>query len=80
MRTTFVTKKGIVKRTPVSEYQNIRTNGIIALNLREDDELISVKVTDGTKIFYLVHQTVKLFDLKKRMLVLWDVQQVVFVV
>jgi DNA gyrase subunit A len=46
---TFVTKKGIVKRTPVSEYQNIRTNGIIALNLREDDELISVKVTDGTK-------------------------------
>ncbi|MDY0276467.1 MAG: DNA gyrase subunit A [Acholeplasma sp.] len=45
----FVTKKGIVKRTPVSAYQNIRTNGIIALSLREDDELISVRITDGTK-------------------------------
>ena len=45
----FVTKNGVVKRTPVSEYKNIRVTGIIALNLREDDELISVKVTDGTK-------------------------------
>ncbi len=45
----FVTKDGTVKRTPVSEYKNIRVNGIIALNLRDDDELISVKVTDGTK-------------------------------
>ncbi|VEU80013.1 DNA gyrase subunit A [Haploplasma axanthum] len=45
----FVTKRGVIKRTPVSEYQNIRTNGIIALTLREDDELISVRATDGTK-------------------------------
>ncbi|HHT55885.1 MAG TPA: DNA gyrase subunit A [Acholeplasma sp.] len=45
----FITKKGIVKRTPVVDYQNIRTNGIIALTLREDDELIVVGVTDGTK-------------------------------
>jgi DNA gyrase subunit A len=43
----FTTKKGVVKRTPISEYQNIRTNGIIALNLREDDELLAVKLTDG---------------------------------
>jgi DNA gyrase subunit A len=43
----FTTKKGVVKRTPVNEYQNIRTNGIIALNLREDDELLAVKLTDG---------------------------------
>ncbi len=46
---TFVTKKGIVKRTQISEYQNIRTNGIIALTLRENDELLSVKLTDGQK-------------------------------
>jgi DNA gyrase subunit A len=46
---TFVTKKGIVKRTPISEYQNIRTNGINAINLREDDELLTVSLTDGTK-------------------------------
>ncbi|MDY3196254.1 MAG: DNA gyrase subunit A [Paracholeplasma sp.] len=43
----FTTKKGIVKRTMVNEYQNIRTNGIIALGLKENDEVISVKVTDG---------------------------------
>jgi len=46
---TFITKKGVVKRTPISEYQNIRTNGIIALALREDDELLDVRLTDGTK-------------------------------
>ncbi|MBN3491054.1 DNA gyrase subunit A [Acholeplasma equirhinis] len=45
----FVTKKGIVKRTHISNYQNIRSNGIIALNLREGDELITVKSTDGAK-------------------------------
>ncbi|VEU83030.1 DNA gyrase subunit A [Acholeplasma hippikon] len=45
----FVTKKGIVKRTHISLYQNIRTNGIIALNLRENDELLTVKSTDGSK-------------------------------
>jgi DNA gyrase subunit A len=46
---TFVTKKGVVKRTHISEYQNIRTNGIIALTLRENDELLSVRLTDGQK-------------------------------
>jgi DNA gyrase subunit A len=45
----FVTKKGIVKRTKTSDYQNIRTNGIIALSLREDDELLCVRLTDGGK-------------------------------
>lgn len=46
---TFFTKKGVVKRTRVAEYQNIRTNGIIALTLREDDELLSVRITNGQK-------------------------------
>ena len=45
----FTTKKGIVKRTPISDYQNIRTNGIIALGLKENDELLSVKLTDGSQ-------------------------------
>jgi DNA gyrase subunit A len=44
-----VTKKGVVKRTPISDYQNIRTNGIIAINLREDDELLNVTLTNGEK-------------------------------
>ncbi|MFA5719725.1 MAG: DNA gyrase subunit A [Acholeplasmataceae bacterium] len=43
----FTTKKGIVKRTPVSQFQNIRISGIIAIGLREDDELFSVRVTDN---------------------------------
>ena len=43
----FTTKKGVVKRTPVSSYRNIRTTGIIAITLREGDELFSVKETEG---------------------------------
>lgn len=43
----FTTREGISKRTPVSNYANIRQNGLIAISLREDDELISVKLTDG---------------------------------
>ena len=42
----MVTKKGIAKKTPLSEYQNIRKNGLNAIVIREDDELIEVKVTN----------------------------------
>lgn len=45
----FTTKTGITKRTPVSQFANIRTNGLIAISLREDDDLISVRLTDGNK-------------------------------
>ncbi|WP_042478362.1 DNA gyrase subunit A [Bacillus ndiopicus] len=45
----FTTKTGITKRTPVSQFANIRTNGLIAISLREDDDLISVRLTDGKK-------------------------------
>lgn len=45
----FTTKSGVVKKTPVVEYKNIRTSGIIAINLRENDELLSVCLTDGNK-------------------------------
>ncbi len=44
----FATKKGIVKRTAIEEFDNIRQNGKIAIKLREDDELISVSKTDGS--------------------------------
>ena len=43
----FCTKNGIVKKTAVSEFENIRSNGKIAITLKENDELISVKKTDG---------------------------------
>ncbi|QMS84950.1 DNA gyrase subunit A [Candidatus Xianfuyuplasma coldseepsis] len=45
----FVTKKGVVKRTPVSDFQNIRTTGIKAINLRDGDELLAVRLTDGER-------------------------------
>jgi DNA gyrase subunit A len=45
----FTTKQGIAKRCPLSAFANIRTNGLIAINLREDDDVISVRLTDGTK-------------------------------
>lgn len=45
----FATKNGIVKRSLLEDYANIRNNGLIALYLRDGDELISVRLTDGTK-------------------------------
>ena len=45
----FATKRGVVKRTPVTDFKNIRTSGIKAINLREDDELLAVRLTDGDK-------------------------------
>lgn len=50
----MATKKGMVKKTPMNEYANIRKTGLQAINLREDDELIEVKVTDNTKDIFLV--------------------------
>ena len=43
----FCTQKGIIKRTNISEFENIRTNGKIAITLKENDELISAKITEG---------------------------------
>jgi DNA gyrase subunit A len=45
----FATKQGIVKKTPINDYSNIRKGGLIAIHLREDDDLIGVKLTDGNK-------------------------------
>ncbi|WP_127587576.1 DNA gyrase subunit A [Paenibacillus koleovorans] len=45
----FATKNGIVKKTPLDDYSNIRKGGLIAINLREDDDLIGVKLTDGNQ-------------------------------
>ncbi|MFW5632796.1 MAG: DNA gyrase subunit A, partial [Acetivibrio ethanolgignens] len=50
----MATKYGIVKKTPIREYANIRKTGLQAINLREEDELIEVKVTDSNKDIFLV--------------------------
>jgi DNA gyrase subunit A len=43
----FATKQGTVKKTPVSDFANVRSNGIIAINLDDNDKLIGVRLTDG---------------------------------
>ena len=50
----MATKKGIVKKTKLSEYENIRKTGLAAINLREDDQLIEVKKTDDKEDIVLV--------------------------
>jgi len=52
----MVTRKGVIKKTSLADYQNIRSNGIIAINIDEGDELLDVILTDGTKrIFIATH-------------------------
>ncbi|MCI9174580.1 MAG: DNA gyrase subunit A [Lachnospiraceae bacterium] len=50
----MATKNGIVKKTPVADYANVRKKGLAAITLREEDELIEVKMTDNTKDIILV--------------------------
>ncbi|WP_330584714.1 DNA gyrase subunit A [Parablautia muri] len=50
----MVTKNGIVKKTSIVEYSNVRKNGLAAINLRDDDELIEVKITDKDTEIFLV--------------------------
>ena len=50
----MVTKNGIVKKTSVMEFKNIRKNGLKAINIREDDELIEVKTTDKDSEIFIV--------------------------
>jgi DNA gyrase subunit A len=45
----FATKSGVVKKTPIEEYLHIRKVGLIAISLREDDELVGVRLTDGNR-------------------------------
>src|SRR5918997_1797605 len=52
----MVTRKGVIKKTSLAEFQNIRTNGINAVNVDDGDELLDVILTDGTKrIFIATH-------------------------
>lgn len=52
----MVTRKGVIKKTSLADFQNIRTNGIIAINIDDGDALLDVVLTDGTKrIFIATH-------------------------
>lgn len=50
----MVTKRGIVKKTSIMEFSNVRKNGLAAINLRDDDELIEVKTTSSETDIFLV--------------------------
>ncbi|HEY0380162.1 MAG TPA: DNA gyrase subunit A [Pyrinomonadaceae bacterium] len=52
----MVTRKGVIKKTSLADFQNIRSNGIVAINIDEGDEVLDVVLTDGTKrIFIATH-------------------------
>ena len=49
----FATKEGLIKKTPLSAYGNVRSGGINAINLESEDELLSVRITDGSRQIFL---------------------------
>ncbi len=49
----MMTKNAMIKKTPYSEFANLRKNGLIAITLKEDDELVAVELTDGTQSLIL---------------------------
>lgn len=49
----FATRNGLVKKTPLSDYGNVRNGGIIAINLEDKDELLSAQITDGTRQIFI---------------------------
>jgi DNA gyrase subunit A len=49
----FATRQGLVKKTALSAYSNVRSGGIIAINIENGDELLSVRVTDGTRQIFI---------------------------
>ncbi|MCM1430045.1 MAG: DNA gyrase subunit A [Muribaculaceae bacterium] len=49
----MATRNGLVKKTPIRDYENIRKTGLAAINLRDDDKLIEVKITDNTEDIFM---------------------------
>jgi DNA gyrase subunit A len=49
----FTTRKGTVKKTPVKDFSNVMSRGIIAIGIDKDDELVAVRLTDGNQIVFL---------------------------
>ena len=61
----FATKQGVVKKTPVKEFASIRQNGKKAILMREDDELIGVKLTNGDDLILLSSDNAKMVVFKE---------------
>ena len=61
----FATKNGIVKRTPISEFENIRNSGKIAITLKDDDELLAVKPTSGSEMIMMASDSGRMVKFKE---------------
>ena len=61
----FVTKKGLVKKTLIDEFSNIRTSGKICINLKDNDELLAVKRTNGSNYILLGSETGRMVKFKE---------------
>ena len=62
---TMITKKGLVKKTPISEYASIRSGGKIGINLKDNDELVRAQVTNGENYLLLVTRDGKSIKFKE---------------
>ena len=62
----FATKKGIVKKTSINEFENIRTSGKISISLKDNDELIGVKLTSDSDLILLGSSTGKLVKFEEK--------------
>ena len=65
----FVSKRGMVKRTNVREFKNIRKTGILAIGLRDNDELVNVKLSEGDMYILIATEhgyAIKFSDLELR--------------
>ena len=61
----FITRKGICKKTSIQEFANIRKNGLIAININDDDELIDVKTTDKDNMIFIVTKNAMCIEFKE---------------
>ena len=68
----MATRGGMVKKTPLEQYKNIRKGGLNAVTLKENDELIEVRLTEGNDDVILVTKTVCPFAFRKATYVLWE--------
>lgn len=68
------TKQGFIKKTPLTEFDSTRKTGLLSITLREDDELIDVRLTDGQDNVVLVTSQGACITFSEKMLDQWEEQ------
>lgn len=71
----FCTRKGVIKKTKLEAYSRPRQNGVNAITIREDDQVIQVRLTTGDSQIIIANKTVALFDSMKVQYAKWVVMQ-----